>query len=100
MQPGRTNVRLKDIAVQAGVSVMTVSKALRDAPDISAGTKVRIRNLAETMGYTPNSVAQGLRSKTTKILGLVISAVTNPVFARVVMAIEEQIGRASCRERV
>lgn len=83
-------VRLKDIAVQAGVSVMTVSKALRDAPDISAGTKIRIRNLAETMGYTPNSVAQGLRSKTTKILGLVISAVTNPVFARVVMAIEEQ----------
>ena len=83
-------VRLKDIAAQAGVSVMTVSKVMRDAPDISAATKVRIRALAEQMGYTPDSVAQGLRNKTTKLLGLVISAVTNPVFARVVMAIEEQ----------
>src|SRR5262245_32399236 len=83
-------VRLKDIALQAGVSVMTVSKALRDAHDISANTKARIRKLAEQMGYTPDSVAQGLRSKTTKLFGLVVSAMTNPVFARVVMAIEEQ----------
>jgi len=83
-------IRLKDIAAQAGVSVMTVSKVMRDAPDISAATKARVRALAEQMGYTPDSVAQGLRNKTTKLFGLVISAVTNPVFARVVMAIEEQ----------
>ena len=83
-------VRLKDIAAVAGVSIMTVSKVMRDEPDISAATKVRIRALAEQMGYTPDSVAQGLRNKTTKLFGLVISAVTNPVFARVVMAIEEQ----------
>ncbi len=83
-------VRLKDIAAQAGVSVMTVSKVMRDEPDISAATKVRIRALAEQMGYTPNSVAQGLRNKTTKIFGLLIPAMTNPVFARVVMAIEEK----------
>jgi len=83
-------VRLKDIAAQAGVSVMTVSKVMRDTPDISPATKVRVRALAEQMGYTPDSVAQGLRNKTTKLFGLVISAVTNPVFARVVMAIEEQ----------
>lgn len=69
---------------------MTVSKVMRDARDISAATKARVRALAEQMGYTPDSVAQGLRSKTTKLFGLVISAVTNPVFARVVMAIEEQ----------
>ena len=83
-------VRLKDIAAQAGVSVMTVSKVMRDAPDISAPTKLRVRALAEQMGYTPDAIAQGLRNKTTKLFGLVISAVTNPVFARVVMAIEEQ----------
>jgi DNA-binding LacI/PurR family transcriptional regulator len=83
-------VRLKDIAAVAGVSVMTVSKVMRDATDISAATKVRIRALAEQMGYMPDSVAQGLRNRTTKLFGLVISAMTNPVFARVVMAIEEQ----------
>jgi len=83
-------VRLKDIAVQAGVSVMTVSKALRDAPDISASTKARIRALAEAMSYMPNTMAQSLRSRTTKLLGLVIPAATNPVFARVVLGIEER----------
>ena len=60
-------VRLKDIALRAGVSVMTVSKVLRDAPDVSAATKVRIRKLAEEMGYTPDSMAQGLRNRATKL---------------------------------
>ena len=82
-------VRLKDIAARAGVSVMTVSKALRDAPDISAKTKARLKLLAQQMGYMPDTAAQGLRTHTTKLFGLVISAVTNPIFARVVMAIEE-----------
>jgi len=42
------------------------------------------------MGYMPDSVAQGLRNRTTKLFGLVISATTNPIWARVVMAIEEK----------
>src|SRR2546428_730239 len=59
-EPAFDMVRLKDIASRAGVSVMTVSKVMRDAPDISANTKIRVRQLAEQMGYTPDSVAQGL----------------------------------------
>jgi len=82
--------RLKDIALQAGCSVMTVSKALRDAPDVSGTTKVRIRELAKQMGYVPDSAAQGLRTKSTRMLGLVVSSLTNPIFARVVLAIEER----------
>ena len=83
-------IRLKDIALRAGVSIMTVSKALRNEPDISVATKARIRALAAEMGYTPDSLAQSLRTRRSKLLGLVISAVTNPVFARTMMAIEEQ----------
>jgi DNA-binding LacI/PurR family transcriptional regulator len=82
-------VRLKDIAAQAGVSVMTVSKSLRGASDISAQTKARIKLLAQQMGYMPDSMAQGLRNRSTKLLGLVLSSVTNPIFARTVAAIEE-----------
>ncbi len=82
-------VRLKDIAKTAGVSVMTVSKVLRDAPDISAATKVRVKKLAEQMGYMPDTMAQGLRNRNTKLFGLLISSTTNPIFARIVMAIEE-----------
>ena len=69
---------------------MTVSKVLRDAPDISTATKARVRLLADQMGYMPDTVAQGLRNRTTKLFGLVISAATNPIFARVVMGIEEK----------
>jgi LacI family transcriptional regulator len=83
-------VRLKDIARHAGVSVMTVSKALRDEPDVSAATKVRIKSLAQQMGYVPDSSAQGLRNRTTKLFGLVIPSSTNPIFARVIFAIEER----------
>jgi DNA-binding LacI/PurR family transcriptional regulator len=82
-------IRLKDIAARAGVSVMTVSKALRGASDISGETKTRLKLLAQQMGYVPDSMAQGLRSRTSKLLGLVLSTVTNPAFARIISAIEE-----------
>ncbi len=83
-------IRLKDIAQRAGVSVMTVSKALRDAPDISSGTKSRVRLLAQQMGYVPDFLAQGLRTRKTKILGLVLPAITNPNYVRMLMALEEK----------
>ena len=83
-------VRLKDIAIAAGVSVMTVSKALREEPDVAEATRARIRLLARQVGYVPDSMAQGLRTRSSKLFGLVISAATNPIFARIVMAIEER----------
>lgn len=84
-------VRLKDIAERASVSVMTVSKALRDEPDVSAATKTRLKLLAQQMGYVPDSTAQGLRTRMSKLFGLVLPSMTDPIFARMVLAIE---GRA------
>lgn len=83
-------VRLKDIAQHAGVSIMTVSKALRDEPDVSATTKARIKALAQQMGYVPDSSAQGLRTRTTKLFGLIIPSITNPIYARLLVAVEER----------
>jgi len=83
-------VRLKDIAQLAGVSVMTVSKALRGEPDVSASTREKVKGLASQLGYVPDCSAQGLRSRTTKLLGLVIPATTNPIYARMVFAVEER----------
>ncbi len=83
-------VRLKDIAGRAGVSIMTVSKALRNESDISESTRARIKLIAQQMGYVPDSVAQGLRNRTTKLFGLIISSTTNPVFGRLMMALEEK----------
>jgi len=83
-------VRLKDIALQAGVSLMTVSKALRDAPDVSAATKARIKHLASQLGYVPDTSAAGLRTRTTRLFGVAVSSLTNPIFSRVVLALEQQ----------
>src|SRR5437762_3615084 len=83
-------IRLKDIAKRAGVSVMTVSKALRDAHDVSATTKTRIKLLAQQLGYVPDSSAQGLRTRRTKLFGLAISTPANPLFSRIVLAIEQR----------
>jgi DNA-binding LacI/PurR family transcriptional regulator len=83
-------VRLKDIARQAGVSIMTVSKALRDEPDVSAATRARLKTLAQQMGYVPDSSALGLRMKTTKMFGLVIPSITDPIFGRITFAVEER----------
>ena len=83
-------IRLKDIAQKAGVSVMTVSKVLRDEPDISAATKVRIRLLAQQMGYVPDRMAQALRGRSPRLFGLLIASPTNPVFVRIIMAIEQR----------
>ncbi len=83
-------VRLKDIAQAAGVSVMTVSKALNDAPDISATKKTQIKLLAQQMGYVPDSGAQVLRTRRTKLFGIVVSSLQSPILARVVLAIEER----------
>jgi LacI family transcriptional regulator len=83
-------VRLKDIAEHVGVSVMTVSKALRDEPDVSVSTKARIKVLAQQMGYMPDCMAQGLRNRTTKLFGLAVSSLTNPIFSRATLALEER----------
>jgi len=87
-------VRLKDVAARAGVSVMTVSKVMRDATDISLSTRARVRALAEQMGYVPDSLARGLRTRATRLLGLVIPAAGNPFFSRLLMAVEEQAQQA------
>ena len=83
-------VRLKDIAAQAGVSLMTVSKALRDRHDVSDAMKARIKTLALQLGYVPDSSARGLRTRTTRLFGVLVSALSSPIFSRVVLAIEER----------
>jgi DNA-binding LacI/PurR family transcriptional regulator len=61
---------LKDVAKECGVSTATVSKALNDHRDISAGTKKRVRSVADRLGYYPNSAARTLKTKRAYNLGV------------------------------
>ena len=68
---------------------MTVSKALRDQPDLAGATKERIRALAKEMGYVPNISASGLRSQTTRLLGLIVPVCSDPIFSRAILSMEQ-----------
>ncbi|WP_435168856.1 LacI family DNA-binding transcriptional regulator [Paenibacillus glycanilyticus] len=69
-------VTIKDIAKSAGVSVTTVSRALNGYDDVNEGTRLKIKSIAEKLGYSPNMAARSLISKKTKTLGLLLSNVT------------------------
>ena len=65
---------LKTIGQIAGLSHVAVSKALRDAPDISAATKERVRKIADELGYTPNVAARNLYLRRTSTIGMIVPA--------------------------
>ncbi len=81
------SVTLQDIASQLKVSVVTISKALRGHPDISAQTIQKVKQLAQDMGYSPNYLARSLSSKKTRTIGLVIPKIAHFFFSSVVEAI-------------
>jgi len=73
----------RDVARLAGVSVSTVSRALADAPQVSATTRDRVAEVAAQLGYHPNTMARGLRLGRTHVLGLLVPDLENPSFASV-----------------
>jgi LacI family transcriptional regulator len=80
-------VTQEDIARELGVTRITVSKALRDHPDISVAMKARVLKAAEEMGYSPNEIARQLTSRTTQTLGVVVPDLENSFFSHVVDSI-------------
>ncbi len=84
-------IRLKDVAARAGVSLMTVSKVLRDAPDVSQATKARIRRLAQEMGYVPDALARGLRTRQTRLLGLVVPGIEHSWVSEAVSVMQDRV---------
>ncbi len=82
-------VTIKDIAEIAQVSHTTVSRALRNHSAISRDTAVRIQQIADELGYVPNSAARGLKSSNSHILGVIVHRLEDPSLGEVVDGIEE-----------
>src|SRR5664279_764287 len=78
------SVRQSDIAKQLNVSRVTVSKALRDHPDISREMKKKVGIAARKMGYVPNLIARQLNSRRTYTIGIVVPDLENSFFSYIV----------------
>ncbi len=89
-----SNPTLKKIAQVLDISISTVSRALKNHPDISQNTKQKVMELAETLEYEPNAVAVNLRSKNTKVFGVMIPSITNNFYDSFIAAIEEEVKQA------
>jgi LacI family gluconate utilization system Gnt-I transcriptional repressor len=72
---------LQDVALRAGVSAITASRALRTPERVATETLARVRDAVAALGYVPNPAAQALASARSRVIGVVIPSVTNSVFA-------------------
>lgn len=83
-------VTIKDIARELGISPSTVSRALKDHPDISPETKKQVRELVEKLNYRPNPIALSLRGQKTRIMGVIVPEMVHHFFSSVISGIEEE----------
>lgn len=84
---------IKDIARELGVSLATVSRALADSPDISSETKERVWATAEALNYLPNLMARSLRSKRSRVIGVIVQEVASEFGAQVIRGINDELSR-------
>jgi LacI family transcriptional regulator len=82
-------VTMKEIAKKLGVSVSTISRALKDSPELHPETKRKIVEAAKEMNYQPNLLAQSLRISRSKTLGVIVPEITSHFFASCISGIQD-----------
>ena len=80
---------ISDVAKQAGVSAMTVSRVVNGTGHTSAPTRARVQAAIDELGYVPNALARQLRSKRTKTIALLVSDISNPYFTTIARGVED-----------
>jgi len=88
-------VRLKDIAEDLGVSLVTVSKVLRNKPDVGASTRKRVLKRAKELNYRPNMLARGLASGKSYTIGLIVPDLVHTFFADLAKGVSTKLKNES-----
>jgi LacI family transcriptional regulator len=86
-------IGIRDVAKLAGVSTGTVSRVLNDHPSVTDELRVRVRGIIEQLGYMPDPSARSMRSKVSRLIGIVIPDLTNPFFSELVQSAEQAAAR-------
>lgn len=92
--PDSRPATIHQVAKKAGVAVSSVSRVLSNHPDVSAGMKIRVEAAANSLGYSPDPIAQSLRSGSTRLIGFVVRDFATPFFGDVIHGIEEVLTAA------
>lgn len=82
-------VSLKDLAAQLGVSIATVSRALRNSHEVGEELRAKVQKLAKELNYRPNPFAQSLRSEAPKVIGVVVPNLVTHYYSAVLDGIED-----------
>lgn len=85
----KRHISLKDLAAEIGVSISTVSRALKNHPDISPEITAKIRQLAHERNYVPNPLAMGLLKQETRMIGVIVPDIVTHFYASIISGIEE-----------
>lgn len=85
---GKRHVSLKDLARELNVSISTVSRALRDHPDISPKIREKVKQLAASYHYSPNPLAMGLLKQETRMIGVIVPDLVTHFYASIISGIE------------
>lgn len=85
---GEPSITVKTVAAHAGVSAQTVSRVLRGTGYVSTETREKVLTAVQAVGYRPNAVGRSLRATRTPMVGLLITDITNPFYARLHKSIE------------
>jgi LacI family transcriptional regulator len=88
IQKRRTS--LKDLAKELGVSIATVSRALRNSPEIGLEMQAKVKELAKRLNYRPNPFAQSLRKEAPRVIGVVVPNLVTHYYAAVLDGIEDE----------
>ena len=86
-------ISLKDLAHELGVSIATVSRALRNSPEIGQEMQMKVKELAKRLNYRPNPFAQSLRKEGPRIIGVVVPNLVTHFYAAVLDGIEDEARR-------
>lgn len=84
-------ITCKDIARMAGVSTATVTRAFSPSSSIKEDTRQRVLQIAKEHNYTPDLAARGLKQRSTKIIGIILSDASNPYYVKVTQYIERRL---------
>jgi LacI family transcriptional regulator len=85
-----TQFTLKKLSEVLGISISTVSRALKDHPDISEATKAKVKELASALNFEPNNFAVQLRTRQSNILGILVPTINNYFYDSFIAAVEEE----------